>query len=269
MFPAPFFLRLGIREQGTGNGERVQVGVLLPTRQAVMASRGGPAPIDPILQMAERAEVLGFDSVWIGDSITAHPRFDCITTMAAVAARTRRVKVGSAVLLSALRHPVVLAFQVANLDIIAGARIILGVGVGATTPSNERMFQACGVPFGRRAGIFEEGLVVMRRLWREPSVSFDGKHFQLRDVRLEPRPIQAGGPPLWIGGGSEPAMRRCGRLADGWFPTSRTPEDFAATYRRVQEVALQRRPLALAVAAAKLAGRAVKRVAHHRMPQRG
>jgi probable F420-dependent oxidoreductase len=215
----------------------VRIGILLPTRQAVMAARDGPAPIEPILHMAERAEALGFDSVWIGDSITAHPRFDCITTMAAVAARTRRVKVGSAVLLSALRHPVVLAFQVANLDIIAAGRIILGVGVAARTPSNERMFEACGVPFGHRAGIFEEGLTVMRRLWRDPSVSFEGKHFRIRDVRLDPRPAQAGGPPVWIGGGSEPAMRRCGRIADGWFPTSRSPEDFAATYRGVQEYA--------------------------------
>ena len=218
-----------------GNDPQVNVGVLLPTRQAVMIARGGPASIGPVLQMAEYVEGLGFDSVWIGDSITAHPRFDCITTMAAVAARTRRVVVGSAVLLSALRHPVVLAFQVANLDIVADGRIILGVGVAAKTPSNERMFEACGVPFARRAGIFEEGLTVMRRLWREPSVTFEGKHFQLLDVRLEPRPAQSGGPPLWIGGGSEPAIRRCGRLADGWFPTSRTPEDFAATYRRVQE----------------------------------
>ncbi len=217
--------------------KRVKVGVLLPTRQAVMAARGGPAPVEPVLQMAERAEALGFDSVWIGDSITAHPRFDCITTMAAVAARTRRVAVGSAVLLSALRHPVVLAFQVANLDIVANGRIILGVGVAAKTPSNERMFEACGVPFARRAGIFEEGLTVMGRLWREPSVSFEGKHFQLRDVRLEPRPVQAGGPPVWIGGGSEPAIRRCGRMADGWFPTSRTPEDFGATLARVREYA--------------------------------
>jgi probable F420-dependent oxidoreductase len=225
--------------------------VLLPTRQAVMAAGGGPAPIGPVLQMAEYAEGLGFDSVWIGDSITAHPRFDCITTMAAVAARTRRVKVGSAVLLSALRHPVVLAFQVANLDIIADGRIILGVGVAARTPSNERMFEACGVPFEHRAGIFEEGLAVMRRLWRESSVSFEGKHFRFRDVRLEPRPAQAGGPPLWIGGGSEPAMRRCGRIADGWFPTSRTPEDFAATYRRVQEYAREagRDPAAIQSAA--------------------
>ncbi len=215
----------------------VKIGILLPTRQAVMAARGGPAPIEPILQMAERAEALGFDSVWIGDSITAHPRFDCLTTMAAVAARTRRVAVGSAVLLSALRNPVVLAFQAANLDIIANGRIILGVGVAAKTPSNQRMFEACGVPFDRRAAIFEEGLTVMRRLWREPAVTFAGKHFQIRDVALQPRPVQAGGPPVWIGGSSEPAMRRCGRMADGWFPTSRTPEDFAATYRTVQEYA--------------------------------
>lgn len=218
-------------------GNEVHVGILLPTRQAVVAAQGDPAPIEPILQMAQRAEALGFDSVWVGDSITAHPRFDAITTLAAVAARTRRATVGSAVVLSALRHPVVLAFQVANLDIIASGRLVLGVGVGAKTPSNHRMFEACGVAFAQRAAIFEEGLVAMRRLWREPSVTFTGEHVRFQDVRLEPRPAQAGGPPVWVGGGSEAAMRRCGRLADGWFPTSPTPEVFAATYKRVQEYA--------------------------------
>jgi len=215
--------------------EGSKVGILLPTRQAVMAARGGPAPIEPILQMAAHAEALGFDSVWVGDSITAHPRFDVVTTMAAVAARTRRVTVGSAVILSALRHPVVLAFQMANVDIIANGRLIFGVGVGAKTPSNQQMFETCGVPFKKRAAVFEEGLVAMRRLWCEPSVTFAGEHVRFQDVRLEPRPVQAGGPPVWIGGGSEPAMRRCGRLADAWFPTSISPDAFAATYRRVQE----------------------------------
>src|SRR3989304_2663623 len=88
-----------------GNDPQVNVGVLLPTRQAVMIARGGPAASGPVLQMAEYVEGLGFDSVWIGDSITAHPRFDCITTMAAVAARTRRGGGGRAALLSAPRHP--------------------------------------------------------------------------------------------------------------------------------------------------------------------
>jgi alkanesulfonate monooxygenase SsuD/methylene tetrahydromethanopterin reductase-like flavin-dependent oxidoreductase (luciferase family) len=97
------------------------------------------------------------------------------------------------------------------------------------------MFETCGVPFSKRAAVFEEGLVAMRRLWREPSVTFAGEHVRFQDVRLEPRPVQTGGPPVWIGGGSEPAIRRCGRLADGWFPTSHSPQDFAATLRRVRE----------------------------------
>jgi alkanesulfonate monooxygenase SsuD/methylene tetrahydromethanopterin reductase-like flavin-dependent oxidoreductase (luciferase family) len=215
--------------------EQVRVGVLLPTRQAVAAARGGPAPIEPILRMAERAEALGFDSVWIGDSITAHPRFDAVTTMAAVAARTRRVTVGSAVILTALRHPLMLAYQMATVDLIAGGRTILGVGVAAKTPNNERQFGDFDVPFRQRIGVFEEGLVVMRRLWSEPTVTFEGRHVRIHEVRLEPKPAQAGGPPVWMGGGSAPAMRRCGERSDGWFPTSPTPEAFAASYRRVQE----------------------------------
>lgn len=219
---------------GTGSNAKVEVGVLLPTREAVMS---GATSARPILELAERAEALGFDSVWVGDSLTARPRFEAITVMAAVAARTRRVKIGTAVLLSHLRHPVVLAHQIANLDILAEGRIILGVGVGAKGPGAVQESAAVGVPFEKRLGIWEEGVVLMRRLWREPSVTFAGRHFRIEDVVLSPRPVQPGGPPVWLGGAAEGAMRRAGRHGDGWMPISPTPAAFAATYTKVQAYA--------------------------------
>src|SRR5438046_3956891 len=110
----------------------VEFGVLIPTREAVMSGRPETAPL---LTMAERAEAAGFDSVWIGDSLIARPRHEPLTLMAAVAGRTRRVRLGTGVLLSALRSRVVLADVVGMIDREAEGRIILGVGLAGDTTS--------------------------------------------------------------------------------------------------------------------------------------
>jgi alkanesulfonate monooxygenase SsuD/methylene tetrahydromethanopterin reductase-like flavin-dependent oxidoreductase (luciferase family) len=117
-----------------------------------------------IVDLAERAEALGFDSVWVGDSVLARPRFEALTTLAAVAARTQRVRLGTAVLLPVLRQPVVLANQVANLDLVANGRLSLGVGTGPNNPAVAREFAACGIPIASRIGMFEETITLMRRL---------------------------------------------------------------------------------------------------------
>src|SRR3954467_4885233 len=103
-----------------------------------------------VLSLAERAEGLGFSSIWVGDSILARPRFEPLTTLAAVAMRTRRVQLGTAVLTPALRQPVVLANEIANVDHIAGGRLILGLGTAGKSPANEREFPACGLPISPR-----------------------------------------------------------------------------------------------------------------------
>ena len=130
-------------------------GLLLPTREVVMA-QGNP-DLHKIIDLAAQAEALGFDSVWVGDSILARPRLEALTTLAAIASRTRRVRLGTAVLLSALRHPVLLANEVANLDILSSGRVTLGLGIATKHPTVEREFAACGIPLGQRIGIFEEG----------------------------------------------------------------------------------------------------------------
>lgn len=207
-------------------------GLLLPTREVIMAQ--GPPDLTKIIDLAELAEGLGFDSVWVGDSILARPRLEALTTLAAVAARTGQVKLGTAVLLSALRHPVLLANEAANVDILSNGRLILGLGVATKNPTVEREFAACGVPFSRRLGIFEEGVEIMRRLWTDPQVTFQGRHFQLTDVSLGLRPVQRGGIPLWLAGGVDAAMRRMLRLGDGWFPNPNSPRAFADSWARVQ-----------------------------------
>jgi probable F420-dependent oxidoreductase len=205
-------------------------GVLLPTRDAVMSGRNETGPL---LTMAERAEAAGFDSVWIGDSLTARPRHEPLTLLAAVAARTRRVLVGTAVLLPALRNPVVLAHVVGTLDRVAEGRVILGVGFAADMPAIRKEFEAAGVPFERRVGRFIETLEICRALWSRDDVSFSGKHFTLKNVTMEPKPHRAGGPPIWIGGSGPTALREAARF-DAWFPTGPSVEFFAEHFPAVQ-----------------------------------
>ncbi len=213
----------------------ISFGFLLPTREIAMAQE--VPDFHRILDLAERAEVLGFDSVWVGDSVLARPRLEALTTLAAVAARTKRVKLGTAVLLSALRHPVVLANMVANLDLISQGRLILGLGIASKNLPVEREFTACGVSFAHRIGIFEEGVTIMRRLWSEPEVTFNGRHFQLQGVRLGLRPLQKPGVPLWLAGGVDNALRRVLRLGDGWFPYPPSLQIFIKDWERLQELA--------------------------------
>jgi probable F420-dependent oxidoreductase len=211
----------------------VEIGVLIPTREMVMSGRPETAPL---LTMAEHAEAAGFDSVWIGDSITARPRHEPLTLMAAIAARTQHVKIGTGVLLPALRNPVVLAHAVATLDRVAEGRIILGAGIAADMPAIRREFAATGVPWDRRVGRFLETLDICQRLWARDHVSFSGKHFTLDDVTVEPKPHRQGGPPIWIGGSGPTALREAARF-DAWFPTGPSVEFFAEQFPRIQAAA--------------------------------
>ena len=210
-------------------------GYLLPTRELVMA--GSPPDIGRVIELAETAEELGFGSVWAGDSILARPRLEALTTLAAVSSRTRQVKLGTAVLLPALRNPVVLANEVANLDLLSQGRVVLGVGIGSKTPLVQKEFASCGVSFNWRVSIYEEGLSIMRRLWSEPEVSFEGRHFKFKDVGLGLLPIQKPGVPLWMAGTVDAAMLRMLRLGDGWFPNPPTPQAFTEGWNRIQELA--------------------------------
>jgi len=216
----------------------IEFGLLIPTREAVMSGR---QETGPLLTMAERAEARGFDSVWIGDSITARPRHEPLTLLAAVAARTKRVRLGTAVLLPALRQPVVLAHVVGTLDRIAEGRVILGVGIAGDVPNIRKEFQHVGVPFERRVGRLLELLEICQALWSRDHVSFHGKHFSLDDVTMDPKPHRPGGPPIWIGGSGPIALREAARF-DAWFPTGPSVEFLAEQFPRIQTAARAARP---------------------------
>lgn len=208
---------------------RLQVGVLLPTREAIFTGGSSAAPL---LAMAERAEALGFDSLWVGDSLTARPRFEPLSILAAIAARTRRVALGTAVLLPALRNPVLLAHAVATLDRIAEGRVILGVGLGNKSKASQAEFGAAGVPFEHRGGRLKELLHVCRALWSEDKVSFEGRFWTFDGVEVLPKPHRRGGPPIWIGGGG-PIMLNLAAGAEGWFPNIADPALLSAGWGQI------------------------------------
>ena len=211
----------------------LRIGYLLPTRERVMEGRPEAAPL---LALARRAEELGYDSIWVGDSITARPRHEAMTLLAAVAAQTRRAELGTAVLLPALRNPVVLAHQIATLDQISEGRFIFGVGIASDVPNIRTEFVACGVPFEHRVGRLLEGLRLACELWSGQPVSWNGR-WVVDNVALGPVPHRAGGPPIWIGGMVRASLERVGRHFDGWFPNSPDPARYREQWQEIHAIA--------------------------------
>jgi probable F420-dependent oxidoreductase len=195
------------------------------------------------LDHAEMAEELGYDAIWVSEHIVFHvPTFDAITTMAALAARTSRLRIGSAILLLPLRPPAAVAKAVATLDIISGGRVTLGVGVGGEYPPE---FEVCGVPLRERGGRTNEAIEILRRLWTQDSASYAGTYFRFSDVSMRPKPVQQGGPPIIVGGRSKAAMRRAARLGDGYMPYLCTPTQYAEALTTIRASAAEvGRPLA-------------------------
>lgn len=216
----------------------LKFGILLPTREVIMS--GAPDP-SRILRLADRVETLGFHSVWVGDSITAKPRLEALTTLAAVAGRTRRIRLGTAVFLAALRNPILLAYTIASLDWISAGRVDLGIGYSRPNdPVQEQEFEMLGLPVSKRIKISEELIHVMRRLWREQDVSHEGSFSRFEHVTLEPRPVQPGGVPIWLASNNvEPGLRRVGRMGDGWLNNITDPAVYRECLEKVRTYAQQ------------------------------
>jgi len=188
------------------------------------------------------AEKHGYSSVWLGDHLAfAIPLMDPIVQLSAAAAMTTKVTVGTGVYLLPLRHPAPVAKQVATLDRLAEGRLIFGVGVGGEFPNE---FALAGVPVGERGARLSEGIEVLRKLWSGEKVSHQGRFFSFPEVQMLPRPVQPGGPPIWCGGRSDAALRRAGRLADGWMSYVVTAEMFRASMEKIAKAAAEagRRP---------------------------
>lgn len=188
-----------------------------------------------LLALAEQAEGLGYDSVWVGDSLLARPRHEPLTLLAGVAGRVANLSLGTAVLLPALRNPVLLAHQVATLDQVSEGRLILGVGIATDVPNIRAEFRAAGVPFEKRVGRMLEGLRLCRALWSGEAVDWDGR-WHVEGGVLGPTPHRPGGPPIWIGGSVQASLERAGHHFDGWFPTGPDAEGWGTQWREVQRI---------------------------------
>jgi probable F420-dependent oxidoreductase len=174
----------------------------------------GQTDFEETLAECERGEAAGFDSIWLGEhhnNPILHPA--PLIGLAAVASRTRRVQLGTGVLLLPLYHPMMVAEEGAMVDMISGGRLILGIGAGYAPEE----FAAFGHSLKERGGRLEESAALLHRLWTENDVTHRGQYYRLDNATVAPRPVQRPRPPIWFGAWAEPAIRRAARLGDAWF----------------------------------------------------
>jgi alkanesulfonate monooxygenase SsuD/methylene tetrahydromethanopterin reductase-like flavin-dependent oxidoreductase (luciferase family) len=211
----------------------LKLGYLIPTRENIMSGDHG---VDGLLARAKMVEQLGFASLWVGDSLFARPRHDPITMLAALGAVTSQIQIGSAVLLPALRNPVVLAQQLATIDQIAGGRLIVGAGIAGDTPRIREEFEAASVPFDKRVGRLIEGFSLCRELWKGEPVTWTGR-WNVNEATLAPLPAQPGGPPIWLAAGVPAGIRRCAQHYEGWMPIGPDVQGFQTGLSLLREAA--------------------------------
>ena len=238
------------------NGQ-LEFGVNLNNREPLIAP---DYDLNMLLDLSEAVEEHGFDSVWVGDSLFSKPRYEPISLLAAISQRTKRVRLGTACMVTSTRNPLYLALEWATLDTISGGRTILGAGAGNPEEGVRREFEALGLPFGKRSMVFEEGLAVLRQLWTEGRVDFHGTYFNYDDVsfysgtEMAPlMPLQQP-PPMWVVSNPrltgdapadvmerrlEAACRRIVRYGDGWMTCCRAqhPEELVDQLRAIEQYA--------------------------------
>jgi probable F420-dependent oxidoreductase len=215
--------------------QRLRVGVMTIHRRSEPAEGPWLPRLDDLCALVELIDRGGYDSLWVGDHISFPlPIFDPLLQLAQAAVVSRRLQFGTAVHLLPLRHPTPVAKQVSTIDHLTEGRFVFGVGVGGEFPKE---YEACGVPLAERGARLTESIEVLRKLWRGEPVSHAGRFFRFDDVTMRPPPRQAGGPPIWCGGRSDPALRRTGRLADGWISYVVTPEMFAQGLAKIAAAA--------------------------------
>jgi probable F420-dependent oxidoreductase len=185
--------------------------------------------------IARLAEDRNFDSIWVGDHISFHnPILEGMTAVTALALWTAKIRVGTGILLVPLRHPSLVAKQAASVDHLADGRLIMGVGVGGEGTQD---FAAVEISPRERGARTDESMQAMAALWSGHPASFHGRHFNFADVVIQPPPRQAGGPPMWVGGGSAATFDRIGRLGHGWLAYMISTDKYAAGVAEIADAA--------------------------------
>lgn len=229
----------------------------------VMVSTGLTRPASPqseaeyVTRLASVAEEAGFDSVWCADR-TAYPAdlasrypdrygpdrggsdgqkvLEAMTTLAFLAGRTSRVKVGFCVLVLPFRNPVLNAKMVATLDVLSGGRVIFGAGVGWMPEE----FEAIGASYLDRGAHTDEHIEIFKALCGDDVAEYSGNHCRISGMTFFPKPLQKPHPPVWVGGRTGLAARRAARLGDGWIPNGMTPDQAAAGRRKLRQLCERR-----------------------------
>jgi probable F420-dependent oxidoreductase len=208
---------------------------------------------DPVIETAVLAENLGFETVWMGDHIvqpievksvypySSHSQrgigetpayMDVFVGMTAVAMRTSRIRIGTSVLIVPYRNPLHTAKLLATVDVFSKGRLDVGIGIGWQAEE----FEALGVPFRDRGPRSDEYLRIYRKLWTEEPVSYEGRFFRFDELSFRPKPIQPLGPPIWVGGNSDAALKRVAALGDYWQPVNLNFDQLASAQERLREI---------------------------------
>jgi alkanesulfonate monooxygenase SsuD/methylene tetrahydromethanopterin reductase-like flavin-dependent oxidoreductase (luciferase family) len=220
--------------------DNVKLGVLIPIGEAQWGLGEDPRSLTGF---AVRAEELGYASVWVNDFLLT-PRIEALTMLAAVAPLTSRVMLGTAALLPVLRRPVQAAQTLASIDALSGGRLVLTVGAAFPGRFGVPQHALSEVPWERRFTRLDETVALWRQLWSEAAGekrsgggSFHGELLRFDDLPPMTAPGHDGGPPIWLGGGSDSALRRVGRRYDGWLPYPPEPSHYASGLATVHAAA--------------------------------
>ena len=179
----------------------------------------GPVDISLVRRFVEQAERLGFHSLWVQEQVLGRvPFLEPLGLLSYVAGITRRIRLGTAVLILTTRNPVLLAKELSTLDQASGGRLIIGLALGGSP----KTYSLLGGPSERRVRHFVESLEVMKALWTQPRASYRGRFWNLDDESMEPKPLQKPHPPIWFGGRHPHGLRRAVRYADGWMGAGST-----------------------------------------------
>ena len=184
------------------------------------------------ISIVDRIESLGFDSLWMSERVNASAP-DPLIALAVAAARTERMKIGTSVVVLPGRNPILLAKEMATLDVLSGGRFLPATGLGAVDPPEQ---QAFGVKREERGRRHDEMLEIMRACWTGERFTHHGEFFDIVDVEVLPRPV-AGRFDVWLGGIASSELRRVGRIGDGWLPSFVTPDDVADGIATIDRVA--------------------------------
>ena len=215
--------------------DHLSIGVQTLHRRTEPAEGPWLPTIDELADLVGLVDRCGYDSMWVGDHVAfTIAIFDPLLQLAQAAVLSRRLVFGTDVYLLPLRHPTPVAKQVSTLDHLTEGRFIFGVGVGGEFPKE---YEACGVPLNERGARLSESLTIMRKLWSGEPVSHAGKFFNFEGVKMQPPPRQAGGPPIWCGGRADPALRRIGRMTDGWMSYVVTPDMYRQGLEKIATAA--------------------------------